>query len=81
RSKQVRPSRVSTTDGTSPIFETRVEAKVLIERWRVNYSTVRPHSTLDCHSPAPETVQPHKPASATLQQRCAAGESLINSLA
>ncbi len=62
------------------ILETRVEAKVLIERWRVNYSTVRPHSTLDYHSPAPETVQPHKPASATLQQRCAAGESLINSL-
>ncbi len=27
------------------IFETKLEAKVLIERWRVNYNTIRPHST------------------------------------
>ena len=62
------------------IFETMLEAKVLIERWRVNYNTIRPQSALGYQPPAPETVQPHKPASATLQQTCAAGKSLMNSL-
>ncbi len=57
-----------------------LEAKVLIERWRVTYHTIRPHGALGYQPPAPEAVQPHKPASATLQQSCAAGESLMNLL-
>ena len=32
------------------------EAKILIERWRREYNTVRPHSALDYRPPAPETV-------------------------
>ena len=38
------------------IFETLLEAKVLIERWRVHYNTVRPHSALGGRPPAPETI-------------------------
>jgi len=37
------------------IFYSLKEAKVLIERWRVHYNTVRPHSSLGGRPPAPET--------------------------
>ncbi len=37
------------------IFETLLEAKVLIERWRVENNTVRPHSALGYCPPAPES--------------------------
>lgn len=40
------------------IFETLLEAKVLIERWRIHYNTVRPHSALGGRPPAPETIIP-----------------------
>ena len=36
------------------IFDTMTEAKVLIERWRAYYNTVRPHSSLSYMPPAPE---------------------------
>lgn len=36
------------------IFYTLKEAQVLIERWRVEYNTVRPHSSLNYRPPAPE---------------------------
>ena len=39
------------------IFDTLWEAKVLIERWRREYNTVRPHSSLGYQPPAPEAVQ------------------------
>ena len=39
-------------------FYTLIEAKILIERWRRQYNTVRPHSTLGCRPPAPEAVRP-----------------------
>ena len=32
-------------------FDTLLEAKVLIERWRVLYNTVRPHSSLGYRPP------------------------------
>ena len=35
------------------VFNTLLEAKVLIEQWRVHYNTVRPHSSLG-YPPAPE---------------------------
>ena len=39
------------------IFYTLREAQVLIERWRREYNQVRPHSSLGCRPPAPETVE------------------------
>ena len=40
------------------IFDTLLEAKVLIERWRKEYNTIRPHSSLDCRPPALAAVRP-----------------------
>jgi transposase InsO family protein len=40
------------------VFDTLFEAQVLIERWRLEYNTVRPHSSLGYRPPAPETIQP-----------------------
>lgn len=40
------------------IFDTLYESQVLIERWRVNYNTIRPHSSLGYRPPAPEAMQP-----------------------
>lgn len=37
------------------IFDTLLEAKVLTERWRQEYNTVRPHSSLGYRPPAPTT--------------------------
>lgn len=31
---------------------------MIIERWRQEYNTVRPHSSLNYRPPAPETVGP-----------------------
>ena len=36
------------------IFDTLLEARVLIERWRREYNTIRPHSALGYVPPAPE---------------------------
>jgi putative transposase len=49
------------------LFDTLLEAKVLIERWRIHYNTLRPHSSLGYRPPAPEAVMKRLPASATLQ--------------
>jgi transposase InsO family protein len=43
------------------IFDTLLEARVLIERWRVTYNTVRPHSSLGYRPPAPEAIVPWTP--------------------
>ena len=40
------------------IFYTLTEAMILIERWRREYNTVRPHSALGYRPPAPEAVRP-----------------------
>jgi putative transposase len=42
------------------IFDTLLEAKVLIERWRVEYNAIQPHSALGYQPPAPEAIQPEK---------------------
>jgi transposase InsO family protein len=39
------------------IFYTLKEAKIMIERWRVHYNTVRPHTSLGYRPPAPEAIQ------------------------
>jgi transposase InsO family protein len=38
------------------LFDTLLEAKILIERWRKEYNQVRPHSSLGYRPPAPEAV-------------------------
>jgi transposase InsO family protein len=38
------------------IFYTLKEAQIIIETWRREYNTVRPHSSLGVRPPAPETV-------------------------
>jgi len=38
------------------VFTTLMEAKVLIEKWRHEYNTVRPHSARRYRPPAPEAV-------------------------
>jgi len=40
------------------IFATLLEAKVLIETWRKEYNTIRPHSALGYRPPAPEAFIP-----------------------
>ena len=47
-------------------FDTLHEARVLIERWRHHYNTVRPHSALRYRPPAPETIAA-EPCAATLR--------------
>jgi len=36
------------------IFDTMQEAKLVIEKWRAYYNTIRPHSSLKYKSPVPE---------------------------
>ena len=45
------------------IFDTLLEARVLIERWRHHYNTVRPHSSLGYRPPAPEAIATWPPDS------------------
>ena len=40
------------------IFDTLFEAKVLVEGWRREYNTLRPHSSLGYRPPAPEAIEP-----------------------
>ena len=40
------------------MFYTLKEAQIIIERWRREYNTIRPHSSLNYRPPAPEAVQP-----------------------
>jgi len=51
------------------IFYSLKEAQVVIERWRVEYNTKRPHSALGYRPPAPETrstLPPPGPSSQTM---------------
>ena len=48
------------------LFTTLLEAHVVIEQWRREYNTIRPHSALGYRPPAPETTMPLIPGSATL---------------
>ena len=43
------------------VFNTLLEAKVLIEQWRVHFNTVRPHSSLNYRPPAPEVILSRMP--------------------
>ncbi len=41
------------------IFTTLLEVKVLIENWRREYNTIRPHSSLGYKPPALEAIMPN----------------------
>jgi len=41
------------------IFYTLKEAQILIEQWRIEYNTIRPHSSLGYRPPAPEALEIH----------------------
>ena len=43
------------------VFSTLKEAKVVIEKWRQEYNTIRPHSSLNGLPPAPETFSFQSP--------------------
>lgn len=47
------------------LFYSLKEAQVLIERWRVEYNTIRPHSSLGYRPPVPLTVLPEEEHSVT----------------
>jgi hypothetical protein len=40
------------------VFYNLKEAKVVIEKWRQEYNTVRPHNSLGYRPPAPEAIMP-----------------------
>ena len=40
------------------IFDTLLEARVVIENWRREYNQFRPHSSLGYRPPAPEAIEP-----------------------
>lgn len=40
------------------VFDTLLEARVLIARWRQEYNGVRPHSSTGQRAPAPEAIEP-----------------------
>jgi len=44
------------------IFYSLREARAVIERWRKQYNTVRPHSSLGYRPPAPAAINPKPPA-------------------
>jgi transposase InsO family protein len=49
------------------IFYSLREAQILIEKWRVEYNTVRPHSALGYRPPAPAAGNPYPPPRAVSQ--------------
>jgi transposase InsO family protein len=49
------------------IFYSLKEAQVVIEQWRVEYNTRRPHSALGYRPPAPQAYRPLVPPGAMLQ--------------
>lgn len=50
------------------IFDTVIEARIIIERWRMQYNTKRPHSSLGYRPPAPEAILPAQSFQLALNQ-------------
>jgi transposase InsO family protein len=46
------------------IFDTVIEARIIIEKWRNHYNQVRPHSSLGYKPPAPMAILPRLVANA-----------------
>jgi hypothetical protein len=49
------------------------EARIVIEQWRNDYNTIRPHSSMDYRPPAPQTYCPFPPARLDARTPCGAG--------
>ena len=49
------------------VFDTLLEARVLIEEWRREYNHVRPHSSLGYRPPAPQAVLPASSSTLSLE--------------
>ena len=56
------------------IFDTLLEAKVLIERWRQEYNTIRPDSSMGHQLSARQATKPWSFAAARLQLQITAGQ-------
>ena len=56
------------------VFDTLLEAKVLIERWRKVYNAVRPHSSLGYRPSAPESRRPWQGYPGDRNQLCPWGQ-------
>ena len=48
------------------MFDTLLEAKVMVARWRRHYKTGRSHSALGYRPPAPEAVLPRQQSPASV---------------
>ena len=59
------------------IFDTLLEAKVLVERWRRDYNTLRPHSSLGYRPPAPEAIEPVSSGFTTLRPSALAEQRIL----
>jgi transposase InsO family protein len=46
------------------VFYSLKEVQVLAERWRREYNSVRPHSSLGYRPPAPDAIMPGTPTAA-----------------
>jgi putative transposase len=46
------------------VFDTIIEARIIIEQWRRHYNQVRPHSSLGYKPPAPMAIRPRLVANA-----------------
>ncbi len=57
------------------IFDTLFEAKVLVERWRREYNTLRPHSLLGYIPPVAEPAQSLPYSARTTPQHSEAGNA------
>ena len=51
-------AQCATNCSTARSLYTLTGAKILIERWRREYNTVRPHSALGYRPPAPKVISP-----------------------
>jgi transposase InsO family protein len=48
------PSKDARSALNGELFYTLKEAQIIIERWRIHYNTVRPHSSLGASHPLPK---------------------------
>ena len=64
-------------------FATLLEAQVVVEAWRLEYNTQRPHSRLGWHSPAayPARWREQQPAGPSLQMDSFPGAGQMASVA
>lgn len=57
RVKRQKKAPIFVVIGT-PLYNSKQLAQIIIERWRVEYNTLRPHSSLGYRPPAPAAIVP-----------------------